>query len=169
MVICRCGLVAFLAVACTASACTGGHITRPRSATPPSPAAKVGASFSPIPVPKSTFTGPPLGTISGDLRGGPWSSSDFLIINGWRDVRDGVLYRVFAGSVGGRPRQGIVIVIRGPANDPTGTGRYHIRYVRTPHADGAVKMTSETNWIITLKAADGAIYKFNVLRARYVG
>lgn len=136
-----------------------GYVTAPKT-----------GSFSPIPVPSSSGSSSdiPARTISTELVNGPFSSAQYLINNGWWNAANGEDYDVYAGSEGPDPSQGVVVVFRRSAGDPSQTGSVSLTAFPTSGQDGSLEMISASGWIITLQAADGVQYEFDVTTQSYV-
>lgn len=136
-----------------------GYVTAPKT-----------GSFSPIPVPSSSGASSdiPAGTISTELVSGPFSSAQYLVNDGWWNEANGEDYDVYAGSEGADPSQGVVVVFARSDDDPTQTGSVSLTAFPTSGQDGSLEMISSSGWTITLQAADGVQYEFDVTTQSYV-
>jgi hypothetical protein len=125
------------------------------------------AAFKPIAVPSGQSSQLPPGTISTELQG-PFSSSDYLTKNGWWNEANGEFYDVYAGSLGSEPSQGVIVVFTGPLSDTQGAVKPSLRAFPSRGQDGALKITSASGWVLTLTAADGVQYRFDVKTLQYL-
>lgn len=131
------------------------------------PASKAGVTFTPIAVPNDVSIAVPAGKITTKISP-PFPASEFLTTDdAWWDSANGVAYRVFAGSVGHDASQGTVVIFSGPASDPSVTGNYSLQSFPTSAQDGSLTITGSNGWMLTLQAADGAVYRFNVATQSY--
>lgn len=132
-----------------------------------SPAPKTSNAFVPItdPAAPDVAANIPSGTISTELSG-PFSSSDFLIENGWWNQTSTTQYIVYAGAVGSDQPQGVVVVLSRPLDD-TDNSTATITPYDTAGQDGALTMVSTDGWTIELQASDGALYSFDVSTLSY--
>lgn len=89
-------------------------------------------------------------------------------MTGWWNEANGTDYDVYAGAVGGDPSQGVVVVFSRPTDDPTQTGNVSLTPFPTSGQDGSLQMISSSGWTITLQAADGVQYEFDVATESYV-
>jgi hypothetical protein len=181
------GVAAVIAIALT-SISASARSTASRPSGPPCPYARPGVACPTYPpgyrpAPKGPaaaaraaaraaairYTGPtPTATPGsiGDLPT-PFSSERYLANNSWANVDGSVGYSAWAGWVTADPSQGVVVVLTGPVNDPTQTGSYSLKAYLTPTADGAVTIVSASGMTLTLRAADGTIFVFNVTSGAY--
>jgi len=134
----------------------------------PAPPAAKDQSFSAIPVPATTGPSPdiPAGTVSSELPP-PFSSSDYLTVNGWWNQANGLDYDVFAGSLGGDASQGVVVVCKEPALGTTGSGDGSCAAFPTSRPTGALQIEGASAWTLTLQATSGATYSFDVATESY--
>ena len=87
---------------------------------------------------------------------GDYSKLGFNMLNGWRGQINGYTARVLAGALVSNPQQGIVLASWDLSGAPN-AGVYD-----TPRQAGAVRITAEQNYRLTLQAEDGSIFYFDV-------
>ncbi len=87
---------------------------------------------------------------------GDYSKQGFNILNGWRGQINGYTARVLAGALVSNPQQGILLASWDLSEAPN-AGVYE-----TPRQAGAVRITAEQNYRLTLQAADGSTFYFDV-------
>ena len=146
--------------------------TPPRNGCPaaaPSPRSlpKGSLHFVPMPVPRQHFVQIRAGTITRNIQP-PFSSEEYLMTNAWWNETRGRLYDVYAGALGSDQSQGIVVVFRRFVDDPTQTRPVSLEAFPTGRRDGELTISRAAGWILTLKAADGAVYRFDVKTSQYV-
>jgi hypothetical protein len=91
-----------------------------------------------------------------------YSKLGFAIQNGWRREINGYAARVAAGALVSDPQQGIVLVSWDLPDAPN-AGVYE-----TPLKAGAVRITAEDGFRLTLQANDGTIFYFDVPGQKFV-
>lgn len=84
----------------------------------------------------------------------PFRSTDIVVINQWQDKVNGFWTHVYAGSLFGNEKQGIIVVSVEGMNLG---GRY-----LTPDQVGAVKIVSVTGYRLELAAENGKVFYFDV-------
>jgi hypothetical protein len=132
------------------------------------PKRPTGASgFRAIPVPSGESSEIPPGTISTEMQG-PFSASDYVTENAWWNEEGGKFYDVYAGAMGSDPSQGVVVVFTGPLGGAQSAGAPSLRAFPSAGRSGALRITSAEGWILTLHAADGATYRFDVKTSQYL-
>lgn len=82
--------------------------------------------------------------------------------NAWGGFNDGYRYGLYAGALQSNPDQGVVALI---TNMPDGK---RIEQLLTPSQHGALHVVSEQNNRLTLLAADGETFYFDVPARRFV-
>lgn len=131
-------------------------------------ASKENAKFTPISVPPGPTIPQQLGVLSTTLQP-PFSSQDYLTGHlGWANKTSTQFIEVFAGSPASDPNQGVVVVFKSPLDNPTMSGGFSLKDYPTLTPDGALTMTGSNGWVITLRAASGATYYFDVTSNSYV-
>ncbi len=86
----------------------------------------------------------------------PFSSQDVQIANLWQEKVNGQWVQVYAGALTSSSKQGLVIVVT-----ETPTGVIAKRYL-TPIQAGTMKIVQANGSSLTLKAANGVIFTFDV-------
>ena len=95
--------------------------------------------------------------IYGIQSGGPWPNWTKGIYQ-FNSTWAGEAKLVYAGALADDPNQGVVVVAtRVQGTPPTKLGEY-----RTPTKNGALHFTAESGHVLTLTAADGHRFTFNV-------
>jgi len=130
------------------------------------PASKTDGPVAITPVASAPSANIPAGSISSEMMG-PFSSEQYLIQNAWWNESGEVVYDVYAGAMTSNASQGVVVVFSHPAdNSAQVTGGSLIDYP-SPGADGSLSIVSSDGWTLTLSAADGTAYVFDVLSGTY--
>jgi hypothetical protein len=109
----------------------------------------------------------------------PFPESEYVIGNdGWQDVIGNQRITIYPGAMGGDTAQGVVVVAvtalpptrRTPNfTDETSGDQPDVKAYPTPGRDGAVQPTSVSGNLLTLTAADGTRFVFNIPGRRFVG
>jgi hypothetical protein len=84
----------------------------------------------------------------------PWDHGTYLFANSWNGS-DNI---VFAGALSSDPSQGVVVL----TNRFVGPYPQILDVFQTPTKDGALTITAANSDVLTLAAADGALYTFDV-------
>jgi hypothetical protein len=96
---------------------------------------------------------------------GPFGSQYALVENAWQDTVDGVWVQVFAGHLTQESKQGVVIVnVLKSDLDTSGP----LETFKTPTASGSVRIVAADGTKLTLKAADGKTWVFDVAARQYL-
>jgi hypothetical protein len=113
----------------------------------------------------------PFGIIPGESAGIP--GSQFVDRNGWQELAGSNVVSAYAGATAQDGMQGALIVrtvvwnaARGEP-DAVNPNMSESEYL-TPTRDGAVKVTRADGQVLTLAAADGTMFRFDVAARRFI-
>jgi hypothetical protein len=131
------------------------------------------ARLTASPVPRAPVEQPKVGTrqmtptpVAGirDVQMSPFSSQEALVENQWQEVVSGELVVVYAGRLTQTPDQGFVAVQMGTRSSKT----FSLQRYLTPAQAGAVKIVDVNGLQLTLRAADGTTFAFDVPSRTFV-